>query len=93
MASVQAECSSCTGTGLYSGFCEPEGVAVICLRCGGSGAESIVYRKYERRKGRKDIKEVRRSRGTFIATGVGPTGPSMSYQEFLEAIPAAKQAS
>lgn len=34
---MRIECSACNGTGLYSGFAEPEGVAVICSRCSGKG--------------------------------------------------------
>jgi len=34
---VLAECSSCHGTGLYSGMCEGPGVAVVCLTCDGLG--------------------------------------------------------
>ncbi len=82
MNTVKAECSSCGGTGLYSGMCEGEGIAVVCLTCGGTGCEEIRYRPFERRKGRRDIQTVRLSRGSFIATGVGPTGGSITYQEF-----------
>lgn len=39
MKKLKIYCRRCGGTGLYSGFAEPEGVAVICLGCDGSGAE------------------------------------------------------
>lgn len=71
-------------TGLYHGFAEPPGVAVICLNCDGTGAHVIKYQEYSGcAKVRKDIHTVRRSAGTFIATGVGPTGNSISYNDFL----------
>lgn len=79
---VKAECGDCGGTGLYSGMCEKEGTAVVCLRCGGTGCEEIRFTPFERRKGRRGIHTVSLSRGSFIATGVGATGRSISYQEF-----------
>jgi hypothetical protein len=79
-------CSDCRGTGLYHGFCEPDGVYVICVRCGGTGCCTLRYEPYTGRKKRTGVKEVRQSAGTFIATGVGPTGPSMTYKEFLASV-------
>lgn len=35
---MQFECCSCKGTGLYEGFVEREGEAVVCIDCGGSGS-------------------------------------------------------
>lgn len=82
MESVKAECSSCRGTGLYQGFCEAKGTAVVCLGCDGTGCATISYEPFVKRKGKKGIKEVFRSRGTFIATGVGGHGESVTYAEF-----------
>ena len=83
MESVKTECEACGGTGVYSGMCEAEGEAVVCLRCNGTGCDTLRYRPFVKRKNcRRGIKSVRRSRGTFIATGVGPTGGSVSYAEF-----------
>lgn len=82
METVKAECSACGGTGVYSGMCEPEGTAVVCIRCNGTGCEEIRYRPFEQRKMRRGIHTVRRSRGAFIATGVGPAGKSVTYAQF-----------
>lgn len=79
---VEAECDSCDGTGVYSGFAEPKGVAVVCLGCEGTGCRILRYKPFKHRRRRKGIKTVRLSRGTFILTGVGPTGNSISYEEF-----------
>lgn len=80
---VKAVCDACNGTGLYSGMCEREGTAVICLGCGGAGCELMTYTPFERRKGRRDIQTVSLSRGSFIATGVGARpGTAMTYAEF-----------
>lgn len=76
------ECTDCNGTGLYSGFAEARGTAVVCLRCNGQGWETSSFRKFEGRKRRKGIKSISTSRGTFIATGVGAVGKSMTYAEF-----------
>lgn len=84
MITVKTECESCRGTGLYSGMCEGEGVAVICLGCNGTGCAEVAYKPFVKRRGRRDIKTVRLSRGSFIATGVGPMGSSITYQEFLK---------
>jgi len=81
---VKAECSSCSGTGLYCGFCEPRGTAVVCLTCDGTGCQQISYVPFERRKGKHGIQTVSRSRGSFIATGVGATGRPVTYREFEE---------
>ena len=82
MAKVTAECNACGATGLYRGFAEPEGVAVVCLRCNGTGAMTIEYVPFKQRLTRSDVKEVRRSRGSFLPCGVGPMGPVISYEQF-----------
>lgn len=80
---VQAECTACRGTGIYRGFAEPPGVGVICLGCNGSGAKEIRYVPFTSRKRREDVRNVSRSAGNFIGTGVGPTGGTISYEAFL----------
>ena len=80
---VEIECGSCGGTGLYCGFAEPKDVAVVCAVCGGTGCAKLSYKLFTGRKGRRGVKQVRKSAGTFIATGVGPVGDSVTYQEFL----------
>jgi hypothetical protein len=80
---VKAECNSCDGTGIYCGFAEPKGVGVICLTCDGTGCQTITYKPFEKLKKRRDIQKVARSRGSFIATGVGPTRELITYDEFL----------
>jgi len=84
MSSVQAECSSCGGTGVYCGFAEPKGTGVVCLSCDGTGCRTIEYKPFTGLKTRTGVHTVRRSQGTFIATGIGPTGGSVSYDEFLK---------
>jgi hypothetical protein len=80
MEKVRTKCGSCGGTGLYRGFAEPAGVA--CLNCEGTGCRTIDYEPFTARVDRTDVATVRLSRGTFIGTGVGPAGGSVTYDEF-----------
>ncbi len=80
---VKVECSTCGGTGIYHGFAEPEGVGVVCLTCVGTGEAELKYTPFTGRKECMNIHTIRQSRGTHIATGVGPTGASVTYKEFL----------
>lgn len=87
MTTVKAECKSCGGTGLYCGFAEPKGTAVICLTCKGSGCEEITYTPFTGPKEKKNIQTVKKSAGTFIVTGIGPieSGKGCSYSDFKSA--------
>lgn len=85
---LRYECSDCRGTGLYSGMCEAVGEAVICVRCYGKGVAQFQYTPFTGRKGKRGIKKVSVSQGTFIGTGVGAVdGTSMTYAEFQKKIP------
>ena len=86
MVKVKAECNACKSTGLYSGMCEGDGVAVICLGCNGTGCMEIAYKPFKKRHERKGIRIVRLSRGTFIGAGVGPYGSCITYKEFLNGV-------
>jgi len=79
---IKTECSSCQGTGLYCGFAEPKGTAVICLKCEGTGCLELSYKPFTQRKEKRGIKTVSFSRGSFIFSGVGATGSSITYEEF-----------
>ena len=79
---LKAECGACKGTGLYSGFAEPIGTSVICIRCDGTGCAEIVYTPFKERKEPKNIpKQIRLSRGSFIFS-CGPCGRSITYDQF-----------
>jgi len=83
---VNAQCSSCSGTGLYEGCCEVKGEPVVCLSCEGTGCEEITYVPYTGRKKKTGVKCVHFSRGKFIFTGAGKVGDSMTYAEFEKKI-------
>lgn len=80
---IEIECPSCRGTGLYRGFAEPSGVAVVCIHCQGTGAGKITYTPFTGRKRREGIHTVQLSAGTLLVTGVGPRGVAVTYEEFL----------
>jgi len=88
---VLVECTSCSATGLYRGFCEKPNEPVVCLECDGSGAVELRYTPYTGRKRKNGVTAVRRSRGSFIATGVGGHGDAMTYEEFRQRYPEKKE--
>jgi hypothetical protein len=82
-----SQCGSCGGTGLYCGFAEPKGTAVICLVCEGKGWRPVAGTEFTGRKKRPNITKISQSRGTIIFLGVGAVGESMSYAEFERKYP------
>jgi hypothetical protein len=81
---IDVECPDCRGTGVYSGMCEAEGEAVVCVVCGGTGCKKVQYTPFTHRKQAKGIKTVRWSQGRFIAGPIGGVGDSITYKEFAE---------
>ena len=75
---IKVECSSCGATGLYSGFMEAKGTAVVCDRCDGSGCETIWYTLFTKRRPRRGIAKVYQSRKSFF----GVPGKPISYTAF-----------
>jgi hypothetical protein len=93
MPTIKQQCRSCDGTGLYSGFAEPKGTAVICLDCDGKGWNNYSYKEFAGRKHKPGIKTVSLSRGRFIVTGVGPSEfkeDIMTYAQFEAEFPRGK---
>ena len=64
---VQAECSACGGTGLYCGFAEPKGTAVICSQCRGTGCQTIDYKPFTQRKRKAGVQRVMGDGGVWFA--------------------------
>ena len=86
MEKIKEECSSCSGTGLYRGMCEGPGKAVVCINCEGKGWVIHQYRPFTGRHRKNGITQINYSRGSFIGTGVGAVGTTMTYKEFEEKI-------
>lgn len=83
---IKEECDACGGTGLYSGMCEGEGEAVICICCNGRGWTIFDMKIFTHRKKKKGITKIRRSMGRTILS-CGGTGEFMTYKEFEEKYP------
>jgi len=79
---IDIECESCSGTGLYSGMCEAKGIAVVCVRCDGTGCQKFSYIPFTCRKGKRGIHTVTLSRGQTMIAGCGPGGKPITYREF-----------
>ena len=77
---VKQECPSCHGTGLYQGFCEGPGKAVVCHGCSGRGWSLYTYKEFTGRKYKRGIRIIQESRG-------GGNNPEMTYKEFETAYP------
>lgn len=55
---IKHECSVCHGTGLYSGYAERNGAAVVCQRCDGKGWEESVFAPFTGRKPKAGVTRV-----------------------------------
>lgn len=90
MKSITIECPACRGTGLYRGFMEADGEAVICVRCSGSGAQELQYEEFTGRKHKNGVKKIRSGSGTLLDN----PGKSawVSYEEFKKKVPEGKKA-
>lgn len=57
---LDVECPECSGTGLYKGFAEQDGCAVVCSSCKGTGKYKFQYeyKEFKKRNIRKDVKRV-----------------------------------
>lgn len=84
---VEAECSSCSGTGVYCGFMEPKGTGVICLDCNGTGKEIIYYTPFQKRKERKKISTIKLSCHLANSLGIDLLyRKNVPYKEFKKAL-------
>lgn len=72
--SVYMECGECRGTGLYIGFAEGDGTAVVCTRCKGTGKKMLDYRPFVKRN--PPPHRVKRVFQTNIGYGTTPNDPS-----------------
>ncbi len=66
------QCKPCGATGVYVGFAEKDGAAVVCRTCNGSGNHhvKIEYDDFDGKKIRKDIDRVYEA-NPGIAIGIG----------------------
>jgi len=64
---IEVECSACKATGLYCGFAEPKGTAVVCRQCGGTGKKTLRGTPFTCRKRRRNVKWVMTDGGLWFA--------------------------
>jgi len=64
------ECDVCRGTGLYCGFAEHDGGAVVCKSCRGDGYKNIDL-QYSKFTGLKDKEGIKRVFETNAGIGIG----------------------
>tara|TARA_B100000614_G_scaffold258752_1_gene281815 strand:+ start:73697 stop:73969 length:273 start_codon:yes stop_codon:yes gene_type:complete len=82
MEKIETECRDCGGTGLYCGFAEPDGTAVICNGCSGTGCKTIHYKPFNGRKPKAGVHRVMTDGGMWMTrTGSEST---VSIEEFYE---------
>jgi hypothetical protein len=70
---IDEECPDCHGTGLYVGFAEPRGVAIVCKDCDGTGKLHFrySYRPFVKRQPRKGITRVVQYSGVGVSKNDG----------------------
>lgn len=68
MPSIEIECPECKGTGVYVGFAERNGAAVVCTSCKGAGRRTYRYEPFTCKKRRDGVKRVYHSNGFCISS-------------------------
>lgn len=82
MPTIDIECQSCGGTGLYIGICERDGAAVVCSACKGTGCQCFEYKPFMWRKEKRGVKRVFQSScGICIGGNLEDFG-GLSYDEW-----------
>lgn len=92
------ECTACGGTGLYQGFAEKDGAAVVCYICKGTGKQHVSYTftKFEKRQTRPNVKRVYKTSGGYaisskdVVTSSGKkiefSKGGVSYEDWLKGV-------
>lgn len=87
------ECKDCKGTGLYIGFAEKDGFAVVCHTCKGTGCKHVVF-EYDDFEGKKKRNNVVQIVETNPGIGLGVNDEltyesfgGMSYKDWFEGKP------
>lgn len=81
---VETQCGSCNGTGLYSGMGERGGLAVVCRTCKGSAKSEVTYQPFTGRKPpRQGVTHVISSNpGVFLNAEIAASS-AMTVHEWL----------
>ncbi len=81
---MKFECSACSATGLYKGFAEPEGTAVICNKCNGKGCSDEGKVSFTGRKPKLGIQKVAYDGGLWMFRTEIPK--TISIEEFYDKV-------
>jgi hypothetical protein len=84
---VKAQCPSCHGTGVYVGYAEPEGEAVVCTRCTGKGWINLYYAEFNGRRRHPGVETVNYGPSYFVRPIIPGNAKDtfdeqMTYSEF-----------
>lgn len=79
---VEIECNACHGTGLYQGYGERHGAAVICCKCNGLGKVDFSYTEFEGRKEMPGVTRVFKPVPFFPQSGIDETTKDGSVLHF-----------
>ena len=77
---IERQCNSCSGSGLYEGFAEKSGAAVVCHTCEGTGKEVITIDNTPF-IGRRDKRGIKRVYECNPGIGIGE-GNGHTLEEF-----------
>ncbi len=83
---IKIECDACSATGLYCGFAEPKGTAVICHGCSGTGCLEVNnaynYTPFTGRKCKQGVQRVLGDGGLWMTrTGNEKTIPVEQFYQ------------
>lgn len=79
---IKTKCEACNSTGLYVGFAEPVGTAVICRTCNGNGFCEIEIKLFLERKRRQGISRVFVDGGIWFARSDNLEKQTITTDEF-----------
>jgi len=84
---IEHQCDSCEGTGLYQGMAERNGAGVVCSTCKGTGKFVSVetFTKFEGRKNKKGVERVYQTAGGYGITSKDFTDKNGKLFKFSEA--------
>lgn len=81
---IEIECPSCYGTGLYQGAAERDGAFVQCSACKGTGKTSYSYTPFAGRKTQDKCKRVYMTSCGYVITDKDITTKDGDFQPFSQ---------
>jgi hypothetical protein len=89
MKTIEIECQTCKGSGLYQGLAERGKSAVVCNKCQGSGKDKFFYNEFTGRKTLSNVERVFAGSFGYVHTDKNTAGilfeeGGCTYQEWLK---------